>query len=231
MICRFAAEAAGTYILTLGVSMLVYTGNGVPYWPALSLFTAMNFTGFISGGQFNPAVSTAALGKNFLQRSLTIEVLVELLGYIVLQFLFGFLGAFTAYAIVGQTKGIEIMGDFNTAQGVFAEVAFSTALVGCAMMAGEYKESPLLGGGAVASSLLAGAYAVGGISGAVFNPAVGLGVNLMHIMEDSGSSIKDTWVYFVGPLGGAAIAVGLNFIFLLQVKEDNYKQQPQEEEQ
>ena len=230
MICRFAAEAAGTYILTLGVAMLVYTGNGTPYWPALSLFTAMSFTGFISGGQFNPAVSAAALGKNFLQRSLTIEVIIELGGYIVLQFVFGFLGAFTSYAIVGQTNKIEIMGNFSTAQGVFAEVAFSTALVGCAMMAGEYKESPLLGGGAVASALLAGAYAVGGISGAVFNPAVGLGVNLMHIMENSGSSIKDTWVYFVGPLGGAAIAVCLNFIFLLQVKEDDYKQQPQEEE-
>lgn len=51
--------------------------------------------------------------------------------------------------------------------------------------------------------MLVGAYAVGGISGAAFNPAVAVGVVLMGITQAA-----DLWIYLVANLaGGAAAAV------------------------
>jgi aquaporin Z len=51
-----------------------------------------------------------------------------------------------------------------------------------------------------------GAFAVGGISGGVFNPAVAVGISIMGL-----SSWANIWVYVVANLGGAAVAA---FVFM-----------------
>ena len=48
---------------------------------------------------------------------------------------------------------------------------------------------------------MAGAYAVGGISGGVFNPAVAVGISVMGI-----SSWPNIWVYLVANLAAGAVA-------------------------
>jgi aquaporin Z len=52
------------------------------------------------------------------------------------------------------------------------------------------------------------AFAFGGISGAVFNPAVAIGVTVMHLEK-----VANIWVYFVANFSAAAIAA-LTFKFI-----------------
>jgi aquaporin Z len=55
---------------------------------------------------------------------------------------------------------------------------------------------------------MAGAFTVGPISGAVFNPAVAVGVTLMNLFQ-----MSDIWIFFVANLLGGAVA-GITFKFL-----------------
>jgi aquaporin Z len=54
---------------------------------------------------------------------------------------------------------------------------------------------------AIGMTVMAGAFAVGGISGGAFNPAVATGITLMGL-----SSWGHYWVYLVSELAGGAVA-------------------------
>ena len=56
---------------------------------------------------------------------------------------------------------------------------------------------------AIGFTVAAGAFAVGGVSGGAFNPAVALGASVLGIFKWS-----HYWIYVVGPLLGAVIAAG-----------------------
>ena len=60
---------------------------------------------------------------------------------------------------------------------------------------------------AIGGTVMAGAFAMGGISGGAFNPAVGLMPALFGMFVD-GSPTPMAWIYAVGPvLGGIAAAL------------------------
>ena len=59
----------------------------------------------------------------------------------------------------------------------------------------------LICGDAVRFAVLVGAFAVGGISGGAFNPAVAVGITLMGL-----SKIANIWIFLVGNLLGGALA-------------------------
>ena len=56
---------------------------------------------------------------------------------------------------------------------------------------------------AIGFTLLTGAFAVGGISGGAFNPAVAIGACLMKLFV-----WQNLWVYLVANLAGGAAAAG-----------------------
>ncbi|MCA9399427.1 MAG: aquaporin, partial [Candidatus Omnitrophica bacterium] len=58
---------------------------------------------------------------------------------------------------------------------------------------------------AIGFTVMAGAYAVGGISGGVFNPAVAAGITIMGL-----SAVSNIWIFLVANFGGA-IAAALVF--------------------
>jgi len=62
---------------------------------------------------------------------------------------------------------------------------------------------------AIGFTVLAGAYAVGPVSGAAFNPAVAIGISVMGL-----SAISNIWIYLAANFVGGAIAAlvfnGLN---------------------
>ncbi|MEO1086861.1 MAG: aquaporin, partial [Acidobacteriota bacterium] len=64
-------------------------------------------------------------------------------------------------------------------------------------------------GAAIATVVVAGAYAVGPISGAVFNPAVGVALCLMGIVDWS-----FLWLYLAAPLLGALLAAVVFKVFV-----------------
>jgi len=61
---------------------------------------------------------------------------------------------------------------------------------------------------AIGFTVLACAYALGGVSGGAFNPAVATGISVAEI-----KSFSDIWVYLVANLGaGALAALVFNFV-------------------
>ena len=56
--------------------------------------------------------------------------------------------------------------------------------------------------------MAAGIFAVGDISGAVFNPAVGIGPIFMDTIH-GGGSLGGLWYYLVGPLAGSGLALAV----------------------
>src|SRR5262249_23893497 len=59
---------------------------------------------------------------------------------------------------------------------------------------------------AIGFTVTAGAWSVGRISGGAFNPAGGLGPDLVASMSGNGSALAPVWIYLVGPLAGGAVA-------------------------
>ncbi len=54
---------------------------------------------------------------------------------------------------------------------------------------------------AIGMTVMTGAFAVGGISGGAFNPAVALGIGIMKLVD-----LSQIWIHMVGTLAGAAAA-------------------------
>ena len=58
---------------------------------------------------------------------------------------------------------------------------------------------------AIGFTIMVGAYSAGGVSGGAFNPAVGTGPLVVHAIW-AGGAYQHLWIYWVGPLAGAALA-------------------------
>ncbi len=80
----YIVEFLGTLLLAS-----VFISTGRPVYIALALFLGVFLGGAISGGHFNPAISTMFWARGTLTNS-------DFLGYVVAQ-LFGGLGALAAY--------------------------------------------------------------------------------------------------------------------------------------
>ena len=85
-------------------------------------------------------------------------------------------------------------------------VTFALALVILNVATAKATEGNSYYGLAIGFTVLAGAYAVGPVSGGAFNPAVGIGPVLVDVLAGDGS-MGNLWFYLVGPLAGAVLAV------------------------
>ncbi len=54
---------------------------------------------------------------------------------------------------------------------------------------------------AIGMTVMTGAFAVGGISGGAFNPAVAVGVGFMKMV-----AVSNLWIHLVGDFAGGAVA-------------------------
>ena len=59
---------------------------------------------------------------------------------------------------------------------------------------------------AIGFTIMAAAYAGGGISGGVYNPAVGTGPILVDVIIGDSNTLSNLWYYLVGPIIGAVVA-------------------------
>jgi aquaporin Z len=203
---KLVVEGIGTFFLVLTVGMVVIEpGAGVlaPLAIGSALMIMVYAGGHISGGHYNPAVTLGV----FLRGKATST---ELGGYWVAQLIGGVLAAFA----VGFMKGGTPVGaaTFAVAPALLAEFLFTFALVyvvlNTATTRGTAGNSYY--GLAIGFTVVVGAYAVGGVSGGAFNPAVALGVVMMGIVEPG-----FIWVYLVAGLaGGAAAALLFNALDL-----------------
>jgi aquaporin Z len=204
---KYITELIGTFFLTL---VAATTGNPLAIGGVLMVLIYMG--GHVSGAHYNPA---ASLGI-FLRGKMASK---DLLAYVIFQILGAFLAAVVFFLIVEKTTGPAPGPGVAVWKTVVAEILFTMLLVlvilnvatAAATAGNQYF------GLAIGFTVMAGAFAVGPVSGAAFNPAVAMGLVAMDAIR-GGSSIGNIWIYIVGPLAGGAIAA---YIFKMMNPADN----------
>ena len=135
----------------------------------------------------------------------------DAVAYWIAQVVGGVIAGLLARAVVNpaSVKTLALSGHTEAAAAV-VEVLITFALCYVVLNVATSKDQPGNGffGLAIGFTVAAGAFAVGGISGGVFNPAVALGGATAGLFAWS-----TIWVYLVVQLG-AGIAAGLAFLAL-----------------
>lgn len=200
---KIVVEFIGTFFLVLTIGMVVLGLDGIKDAAALamaplaigSVLMVMVFAGgHISGGHFNPSVSLAV----FLRGKITS---IDLATYVVAQVV----GAIIAGLLVLYMKGFPAVTPINPdpIKALLAEFLFTFALCWVVLNAATARGTSgnSFYGLAIGFTVLAGAYAVGGITGGAFNPAVAAGISVMGI-----SPWLNLWIYLLANLAAAAVA-------------------------
>lgn len=195
---KFIYEFIGTFFLMLTVGMTVVNTSHPEFWAPVaigSILAVMIFAGgHISGGHYNPAVSLAV----FLRKKISLE---NMFIYWVVQLLGALVAAFTTIYLKGQPASSPL--HLNTFQALLAEFLFTFALCFVVLNVATVKATNgnSYFGWAIGFTVLAGAYAVGAISGGAFNPAVALGITILNL-----SLWSNIWIFLVANLLGAVVA-------------------------
>jgi aquaporin Z len=200
---KLAVELIGTFFLVFTVGATVYSGS--PFAPlaiGTSLMVMIYAGGHISGGHYNPAVTLAVLVRGRIGPG-------EAVGYWITQLVAGLLAAWVVRAIITPAAAVTTVSLSGPALAAafVAELLFTFALTYVVLNVATSKDHPdnSFYGLAIGFTVMIGAFAVGGISGGAFNPAVALGGAVMGLF-----SWPTLWLYPVAELIAAAIA-GLAF--------------------
>jgi aquaporin Z len=199
---KYAVEVIGTFFLVFTVAACGFSHSTfTPLAAGAALMVMVYAGGHISGGHYNPAVTMAALWRRRIGLS-------DAVSYWIAQFAAGVVAAAVARAVVNP-PAVTILHPSGHALAATAvvELLFTFAL--CYVVLNVATSKDQLGnsffGLAIGFTVLAGAFAVGGISGGAFNPAVALGAATGGLFAWS-----TLWVYLVVQ-AVAGVAAGLTF--------------------
>ena len=197
-------EFVGTFLFLVVIAASVaLAGDFAPIAIGVMLMVMVYAGGHLSGGHFNPAVTLGAVMRGATPTS-------DLLPYWVVQVVGGVLGAFVGNYIAGAGGGLNNDAAMALGPGILAELIGTFALVYVVLNVATAKnnEGNSFYGLAIGFTVMAFAFAVGGVSGGAFNPAVGTGVTLAGI-----APIGNLLYYWIANLaGGALAAVVFNFV-------------------
>jgi aquaporin Z len=196
---KYITEFIGTFFLVLTVAL---TGNPLAIGAVLMVMIFMG--GKISGGHFNPAVTLGVLirGKIDMKDSVM---------YWIFQFIGAFAAALMALWFTGKSFAAAPAPGVDFARACVAEFLFTFALVSVVLNVATTKKHAdnSYYGLAIGFTVMAGAFAVGPISGGAFNPAVAASPIILDTIR-GGNSISNLPMYLVGTILGGVIA-GLIF--------------------
>jgi len=198
-------EFVGQWLFVFTVQVNVGFGEQ-NQWDALaigSILMVMVFMGgHISGGHYNPAVTLGVYLRGKIGRK-------KALIYVVVQVTSAITASLAGWAITSKHPFPGPGKDFNVGHAFLAEVIYSTALVLVVLNVAttESQEDNSFFGLAIGFIVMVGVFAVGKISGGVFNPAIGTGLTVAHGM--AGGNIQYLWLWWVAPCLGACIAAGI----------------------
>ncbi len=202
---KLAVEFIGMFIFVFTVGMATESANksGAVLAPLAigSLLMVIVFAGgHVSGGHYNPAVSTAVFIRGKIKAN-------EYVAYMVTQFVAAALAALLVNAVGGkQTAGVTA----SAGKMLVVEFLFTFALAYVVLNVATAKgtEGNSFYGLAIGFVVVVGAISVGWISGAAFNPAIALGATILGAFKWS-----NIWIYLLADfLGGAAGAGAFLYI-------------------
>ena len=196
----YAAEFIGTFFLVFTVGCTVLVKAPLAPLAIGSVLMVMVYAGgHISGGHFNPAVTLAVLLRGRIG-------LVAAVAYWVAQVAAAVLAALAAKYVVDPARVTALSPTGRDIWAVvLAEALFTFALAYVVLNVATSRDHPdnSFYGLAIGFTVAAGAFAVGGISGGVFNPAVAVGGATMGLIAWS-----KIWIWLLVNLAGGAAAAG-----------------------
>lgn len=199
-------EFVGTFLLVLTVYLTVAQEKvfaGLAIGTVLAVMVYMGAD--VSGSHFNPAVS---LGIFMVRRPGEGNMrFKQLVMYVVAQLLGGICGAAIGYFLVPADVWSPTWGKRGLGPAFACELLFTFALVLVVLNIACCKATATSNhffGLAIGMTVFAGATACGPFSGAVFNPAVGTGLCLVHFI--AGGKVVFPYLYWVAPLLGGGVA-------------------------
>lgn len=184
-----AAEALGTFLLTLVVTLSITQGSPVPTAVLAGVTLAMiaYVLGPVSGGHVNPAVTLSLLSVKKIAP-------MPAVGYIVAQILGALIAMFAAQMLTGDVPSLPVVDDPIVALcegiGAFVFLLGVTAAV-------HGKVPTDAAGAVVGASLTLGAIVASANANGILNPAVALGLGSLSVS------------YVVGPIVGGVLAAWL----------------------
>jgi aquaporin Z len=202
---RYLTEFVGTFFLVFTVCCTVLGKVALAPLAIGAVLMVMVFAGgHVSGAHYNPAVSLGVLLRGKLPAS-------DLIPYWVAQLVAGLLAAVVARFVINPRVVVAFsVSGRGIVAALLAEFLFTFALVYVVLNVATSKDHPnnSFYGLAIGFTVLAGAFAVGTVSGGAFNPAVGFGIYAAGLV-----SASMIWIFLVGELVGAAVAA-LTFRFI-----------------
>mmetsp|Transcript_71456 Transcript_71456/g.190542 ORF Transcript_71456/g.190542 Transcript_71456/m.190542 type:complete len:475 (-) Transcript_71456:15-1439(-) len=171
-------EFLGTFILvfTIGLNVLQGPSNhAAVYSIAAALLVSIFAMGDVSGGHFNPAVSIAIYCLGHCEAE-------KMAKYISVQIVGGIAAAMVYTLLVQRSFPLGPGPGFGWASVCVVEFIFTTLLCFTVLSVCfvEGKKLPDYAGLAIAFTIVAGGYAIGGISGGALNPAVSIGIDVAN---------------------------------------------------
>ena len=206
---KLVVEFIGTFFLVFTVATATNPKSGAGTLAPLaigSVLMVMVFAGgHISGGHYNPAVSTAVLVRGKMLAS-------EWGAYVIVQLVAGVLAGLLGRGVLGAGHAGAVASTWKMLVVEFL-FTFALAYVVLNVATARGTEGNSFYGLAIGFTVGAGAFAVGGISGGAFNPAVALGASVLGIFKWS-----HIWIYFIACLLGGAVAAG-TFLFVQEAEK------------
>ena len=216
MAAKYLTEFIGTFFLVLTIGLVVTQADIIPLAKAIaigcSLMIMVYMGGHVSGAHYNPAVSLAAMLRGALS-------FADLIPYWVAQVAGAIAAAFVATLIIPAGDAETAAHFFGPAPGAgyeltsmgpwMIEILFTFALalvvLNCATSSGTSNNS--FYGLAIGFTVVVAAIAGGGISGGAYNPAVGIGPNLIKgTMGGDTGAFANIGLHVAGPFIGGALA-------------------------
>ena len=197
MVRKVIIEFIGTFFLVFTVGMVVIEPGAAGLAPLAigsALMIMVYAGGHISGGHYNPAVTLAVMLRGRTTAT-------ELVGYWIAQLLAGVVAALVVTALKDSAPIVSTIPP--TGQSLLVEFLFTFALCFVVLNVATTRgtEGNSYYGLAIGFTVVVGAYAVGGISGGAFNPAVAVGIVTMGLV-----GVSSLWIYVLANLFGGAVA-------------------------
>ena len=194
MVAKSLSEAIGTFFLVLIIQLTVsMRAVEAAFAISFGLIGMIYMGGHVFKAQYNPAVSLAFwMRKTFTAKEVVWAVGAQLLG--------GFAAAWVGGYLSGSTIAVAPGPDTTLGQFAVSEFLFTFALVQVILNVAITNPGNGFYGIAIGFIVFAGIIAVGPISGAAFNPAVAICLNLVN------GTPEHLPVYLLSTFAGGAFA-------------------------
>lgn len=214
---NYVTEFIGTFflVLSIGLSVLGDAKDFAPIAIGGTLMIMVYMGGHVSGAHYNPAVTLAVALRGRLSFAQVVPYWISQIA-----------GAMAAAAVVNMVMGKPLPvapgAAVTSMNAVLLEFLYTFALALVVLNCATSKDTAnnSFYGLAIGFTVTCAAYAAGKLSGGAFNPAVGLGPNLIVMLVGGGgtAALQPVWIYLLGPLAGGAVAA---FVFKMQNPGDN----------